>query len=384
MPTPIPRTILATSDPIDICEGFALFPAMGTVRAGVSDRKTLFNERGGGPGFDYDCSFGYSFFAGMCGPAYAVRFQAQGETDRDRIFLEVSEDELAAGFVFGCNLGISLDFQIDTAFGNVNFPLSLTIDLIEELVSLIMELLSSRSRGRGQQSVLQKQDQKTDRELLGSWGIYDEASDQFGETGKLRVDPTFSLPINLLDLIPALKPVNNALGKIGGELAAGPTLGISIPIDVEAIEFTLHADRGGTLVDDVGLPNPRGRVYRTPEFDGGRLAGIEKFGRLDTQEGGYRPSFLAAKLIHSPAFDLRLGVFAELTVAKLFSLGASFDFPLLETLGFRISLGSFTNRLENAVGASRAAADPGEGVLTAADLQPTPVEVVFELQGRPA
>ena len=110
-------THLATSDPLSICNGFALFPGIGTVRAGVSSKETFGTLR------RYQqirCSTGARSRSSItsCSSESAVRPTRSGWTlwstrKNGQVVLTVSGDELQAGFFFGINfqIGVTINLQ---------------------------------------------------------------------------------------------------------------------------------------------------------------------------------------------------------------------------------------------------------------------------------
>ena len=91
MPT-INRTTIATSDPIDICRGFNLFKG-GSLRdatalqLGVTSSRTLLAANPQIAAWRASFDAGYHFFAGVCGPAYAIRFDAPWRDEEQLVAL---------------------------------------------------------------------------------------------------------------------------------------------------------------------------------------------------------------------------------------------------------------------------------------------------------
>src|SRR5438105_593608 len=96
----IKPTVIGTSDPIDLCKGFYLFDG-GSKRVqqlGYRTSRSLLETNPELLAWRFEMDAGFTFFAGVCGPGYAIRFEAEGETSGDEIQLNVSNDEIAAGF----------------------------------------------------------------------------------------------------------------------------------------------------------------------------------------------------------------------------------------------------------------------------------------------
>src|SRR5438045_4159418 len=110
----IPTTKLGTSDPINICEGFNLFAGNNApgLDLGFQSGKTLFAISPQILAWIFDASAGYNFFMGVCGPSWAILFDAAGETNGNQLQLNITNDETAAGFAMGLSLELFANFAI--------------------------------------------------------------------------------------------------------------------------------------------------------------------------------------------------------------------------------------------------------------------------------
>src|SRR5262249_22503466 len=93
----IKRTVLGTSDRIDLCRGFALFPLSvhdkRALQFGSHTSRTLLSLHPEVLAWRFNAHAGYSFSAGVCGPAFALRFEAEGETTGNQVRLKITNDE---------------------------------------------------------------------------------------------------------------------------------------------------------------------------------------------------------------------------------------------------------------------------------------------------
>jgi hypothetical protein len=374
----IRKTTLGTSDPIDICDGLALFKS-GTPREaralqlGFHSTRTLLKTNPQVLAWRFNVDAGYTVFAGVCGPAYALRFDVEGETTGDKISLKVTNDETAAGFMFGITAELFLNFSIDSLairfiadgwnsrfaeeWGTVlSTRVSVSLDLVEILRDFLLKLFGARPDQKN--TKLEKQ-KKTLPERVASWGMYDYQKGSFAaNNGSFQVNPSFSIPINLVALTKTLPPPLNALyladqalQKFWGGAELGPRFTVSVPVSVKLTAIT--------VMD---------AVYENITFKDGMLTGT----------GGREianPRAMAASLSEQPGFDIQLEFYISISVCKLFSLDASV--PLVNItglLGIKIAPGPFSHvvgsdigggpsNLRHAVHDERTAAAPIEVIL---------------------
>ncbi|RYG46953.1 hypothetical protein EON79_08715 [bacterium] len=343
----IAPTRVGTSDDASLCKGFAMFPALGNVNAAISVNDTTSTF------FDTSVSLlllrisaraSAGIFLGSCGPAYGFNFLASGETDGNSLALEVTDDSVEAGFMFGLTLGANVEISIDrlaitwvwdgwnsgirTSWEKFfSSELGIRIDLLGLLFELVLLLLKESGR---EDNPLQKVANLSPT-LLGTYGIVDGAGGQLGEEGRFTVRPTFSLPIDLVHLSPALKAVDKALGALGGGFGLGPTIGVAIPVTAKIASVRLaDASREVTYVRNE--------------------SGGEAFKGTTTGEEIEKPTKMTVQMEHRPGFDLSFGIFYDISILKFLSLGGSVSFGLLQVLGIELSFGAYDNLVDNTIG----------------------------------
>jgi hypothetical protein len=397
----IPQTVIGTSDPPNICDGFYLFA--NNKRAfplGLQAGKTLISISPQILAWIFNASAGYKVFIGQCGPSYALRFDAQGQTAGNKVTLNVSNDETQAGFFIGFTLELFVNFSItqwtlhwvhdgwhshfradwETVFSKT---LDVKFDLINLLVSFIIAVLQEQGE---KDTLLQKVDTVLPN-TTSSWGMFDSRSNQFAaNNGTLNVNPGFQIPINLVPLTEALPPpldlpflINEALEALWGGLQMGPQITVSVPVAVKLTKITVDNQTYGNL-----------------QFNGGQVTGTG--GRATAN-----PKKLGVALSETPGFDIELGVFANVCILKLFNLSGSAELvDLTHLLGINVSTGPFTGQLSTPIGGSPGAgsmagepAMPGGARATRpgpgshgisffgpeGEIAPSPVEVIFEPPG---
>jgi len=348
----IAKTRVGTSDDASICKGFALFPSVGTARAGVSlsdQTKNLLNKTPQILAWKFGVTFGYQFIFGVCGPAYGTAFDVAGtipENSTGRAQFTFSSDNVQAGFFFGASLRVFFSFNVQEyrfrwvwdgwdshLEGYWASAFSASLDIKLDLIAIALDLIKLALKGKD--ALLKKVDVFSPA-LQGCFGMLDGTSGELSNDGTTTVKPTLTFPLNIVPLIPGMRTVVEGLEKLWGALEGGPTLGIVIPTDVSITEVTVK--------DAFGVS----RAYKpidpkTPV----------KNGVMETQgprENVLYPDNISVKLTHSPGFDISLGVYVKVSVCKLFELNASTSFELLDKLGIKVKAGPYDNTVSNTIG----------------------------------
>jgi hypothetical protein len=395
----IPKTVIGTSDPPDICDGFYLFA--NNKRAfplGLQTGQTLLAISPQILAWIFNASAGYNVFIGQCGPSYALRFDAQGQTSGNQITLNVSNDATQAGFFLGFSIELWVNFSIqqwtlhwvrdgwhshfssdwETIFSHT---LDVKFDLINLIVSFILAVLDEQ----GDKNTLLKQVDERLPNTTSSWGMFDSRSNQFAaNNGRLDVNPGFKIPINLVPLTEDLPPpldapfvINEVLEALWGGLQMGPQITVSIPVEVRLTNITVFATGAS-------------QTYGNLKFNGGQVTGTTGGSPMAN------PKKLGVTLSETPGFDIELGVFADVYVLKIFNLSGSANLvDLASLLHVEVNSGPFTDTLKTPIGGSPGpptshgahATRPGPGANGIAfhgpegEIAPSPVEVIFEPPG---
>ncbi len=340
--TNFPTTLLATSQPLNLCspDSIPYFPA-GAIDIGVSSSGSIFSVDPTILVWNFDVSAGWFFFAGMCGPSIALQFNLAGSYDGSSLTATLNGDQIQGGFLFGLTAGVDLNFAISEAslvwvkdgwhshletVWNSKFSTTLNIqfDMIGIILTIVLKILEED----GQTNTLLQKVNDINPNLLASYGLFDEVTNGFVETGDFSVRPGFSLPINFVEFIPGLSEINEALEALAGGLFIGPTIGITIPAQVNLTDI------------EVG-----GQNYSNLQISGSTVSGTS----TGPAGGG---STLEVGLTRTPGLDFTLGIGANISICKIFSLGGSYSVDILELLGIQIDLGTFPTSLSNTVGST--------------------------------
>lgn len=366
----IPKTLIATSDPLSICNGLALFPKLGTFRSGyvgTDMANTIFNVQDQNLLlFRLSANAKYEVIAGICGPAYAVEMELEGETTDGNIELTVEGDEIQAGVLFGLTLSFVLGIQLDTMklkwvwdgwnshFNPswsklLDFHVNLEFDAIEFVYECIELALES-----GHEHTTFKKVPHISNQLIASWGMYDEQKGKFAtNAGKMVATPTLNIPIDITPMIEPLAALNVTLKPLFSRLSFGPLIGIQIPVTVSMKSVTVDNTK-----------------YSNLGFTGEKISGTTT--GADPEE----PTTIDVELEHTAGFDLSFGLFCNLNLVKLFNIGFSTTWPLLKAFHIEPKLGPYSNSLSTSVGKTTAktCSECGDGSLAVFD-------VIFEPPG---
>ncbi|RYG46826.1 hypothetical protein EON79_09075 [bacterium] len=341
----LPSTVLGTSDPVDLCKGFALFPALGTIRAGIqtgNSTKSLFNVSPQVLMWRFNANASYGIFMGICGPAYGFRYEAQGSTDNGTLTMNVSDDIAAGGILMGLNLDFQatisvqrLSFEwvwdgwnshITTSWENAfNVTPEIQVDFIGLILAIIL-YINDQQEGSSKNQLMSKVGSFAPG-LLGSWGFYDQQADQLGDgDGSMTFEPALLIPINLANLVPQLAEINKGLAVIWGGFGVGPQFGISIPTTATVTGFSVDSSQ-----------------YTNLQWDGGTATGT----------GGTEiasPKTLGCSIQHRPGMDFQFGVWAQVYALKLFEIGFSEAVDMLQLLGIEPKFGPYDNSVSSPIG----------------------------------
>ncbi len=356
----IEKTLLATSDPLDLCKGFALFPDVGTVRAGVSSGNSTHNIlkkdaqilvlRG-------NFSFAYELLVGVCGPSYAIKYDLEGTGSGKQVDMKVSNDEMWAGFFVGFTMQFPMSGKVQywkpghwyspwkgKWHDLGSFSINPKIDLLGLILFAIIKIMGPDSALGQVNNFLPG--------LVGSWGFTAFDTSGFVKNGgKMSAEPVMNIPINIIPLIPAVGEVDDELAEIGLKISSGPNLGIGIPVTVE-----------------IGKVDLDGHAYEGPVWNS---SGFTATGDDEVPEN---PSLMSTRVTHSPDLTFLIGWFASASLFKLFSISGTLNIDILSILGLSIKLGTYNNTLSNTVGSEYVDSCNTCG----ADQTARPVKVIFE------
>lgn len=334
----IAETRISTSADGSICTGLPIWPSIGTLSLGMysgnQPKNYLVNVSPKILWFRFTASLFYEFFAGLCGPAFAVSMNLEGETTGNSLSLTVSDDEVQAGMAAGLqfNLGATLKLEHYAVFSGWKTDLDFTPEIDFDIIGLFVSAIKwamQEGGGEGDAEIKPVPNSK------GYWGMVGYSSQSFGYTDTAVAEPKVQIPIDVVPEIEELEAVNVALHALLGELSMGPSIYFGIPVTVKVNSITIDGAKYTGI---------------TPSGDG-KLTGTTS----DTPPFG-NPSKMQVELSHSAGFDFGGGAYAEVSILKIFSLSGSFDVSIigLYAEAFKMEPAStyFNNTLENDIGST--------------------------------
>ncbi len=351
--TTIKKTRIGTSDiEGDICtNGFALFPKIGTLRAGISaGQKPKLKLLSAKPSVwvaSLEFSVTNTVKTGVCGPGYGVRFDLEGNADSDTGTFTLSDDSAAAGFFVGHAIEPALNINL-RAFGKtiVKAKVGKEIDLIAVLIAVIKQFLAKSTKDG---KVADKPETKEkDGVRIGLWGMYDQGAGDLSTKGKMVVRPSYDFPLDIASKLGWLGAVLKALRKVGAKLTFGPGLSVMIPVTIELADIQYQDVRYSPL----SFAN---QAYNGP-----------------ATSPQTRDHAVSTTLSHAPGFDIGLYLFVALKVGKWFSVGnQSPKLPLLKFMGIEqyVTAGPYLNCLGNEEGADKVSGKPCTASADFSDLE---------------
>lgn len=357
--TAISKTKIATSDPVNICQGFAFFPLPGDKQGethrnfplGWNPTWVLWSNSWNIIGCTLSTNGDLDVDMGICGPAYGFKSVISGNLTDNAVQIQVEEDEMNAGFFFGFGGALRGTASIKIPFvGTFSTPPSgIVIDVISLILSRFVDL-STTPVGKFVPSLIRP----------SGYALFGSAKGSFSTSGQMAASPTFSLPIDLVTLYKPLEDLveafNSLTMRIGlkSRFTFGPVIGFQLPI-------TLKVDN--IWIDDA-------------KFGGFTFDTESKFLKGSLEEG-VPPSYpenLTVYLKHAISFGISIGISGGLGIEKLcfISIGISYAITSLMNLPADL-LGSYVNPVRNSIG-NLNVASCGCGDIKDANL----VDVIFE------
>lgn len=336
----IAETRISTSADGSLCTGLPIWPKLGTLNIGAYSANQPKNYLvKGSPKilwYRFTVSLFYEFIAGVCGPGFAVSMNLEGTTNGNSLSLTVSDDEVQAGIAAGLQfeLGATLKIEHYKLFSGWKTDLDtqggIDFDIIGLFISAIKWAMSSAGG-----------DENTDIKSIpnssGYWGMIGYNSKNFGYTDTAVAEPRVHIPIDVVPEIEALEAINLALHALLGELSMGPTIWFGIPVYISINSISL---------DDTKYTN-------ITASGNGKLTGTT------TGPPPGTPLEMQVELAHSAGLDFGVGVYAEISILKIFSLSGNYDLSILDLFGnlFQVpytnnGYTTYYNTLKNSVGST--------------------------------
>lgn len=282
------NTLLATSQPLSICHGFALFPK-GSGPFDPADQRTGIFENLNivdvdtspsiidlvivGVDFPILLQINLACGIGFCGPALAIGSAATGETfDGGTAVVQFTGGEAQGGWALGAAVGFTLDFHIglevwydvlvaDGSFEifGIGFTLNLNFDILGTVIGAIQKALEEEDppdpppAGVSVATSLAPIEPPppgfwtidgVDTGLSGQvWGMFDQTQGPSAmDGGQMIIQPTVVVLIDVAPYIPYVKQLKELVETVGGELATGPSFSLGFPITINVLKLITDGD----------------------------------------------------------------------------------------------------------------------------------------------
>lgn len=353
----IPRTVLGTSDPAKIQEGFALWPALGQSRVAVSTGGSNFQlvnvPQTQVLTFRLVFSTASKLFIGVAGPGYGIRLDASGSSAGSTLTLNIANDVVVAGLLYGINFGVSMNCVtevlvpqwvedgwnsrfIDTWQPLLNLSLDFNIDVIDLIAHLIVGKVVQRNNANTKYNA-----EKSSTNIDGVIGVFNifgatDPGTMAAQSGVCTVAPTFLLPVNLVSFLKLIPKIGAFLVAIENviQLSLGITLNFGFPVDISIVRMSLDASQ-----------------YQNLTWNGAAVTGVTN------GTGPDNPQRVGMAFQHSLStrlnedFELSVGLFMSLTFIKVLSVGITTPtVQIPNLLGQQPTRQSFVNAVSNNIG----------------------------------
>lgn len=338
-------TTLETSPSLDICQGFAIIPTLGTLRASVQGsnvQRSLIDVNHITRGIIWaQAKVDWSYFLGICGPAWAMNTEVSGNYDLpDQPATQLnwagkhgdgSQDGFAGGIQVGLEFSLTWRYYFWTFFtGEIKGDGIFRINLLKTFLDFLIGRASSRgATARGNSNPRPSSQAAMDFDLFltqnGAWK----------NGGSISFSPGMEATMNVIDFIPVVNVINRFVQRIGGNVIAGPVLQVGFPITIAPEQIQIGK-----------------QAYNNLRFENGRTIG-------DRNTVGDNPANGDTNLIltikQSSRIEVAAGIELAVTIGKLFYLGNKWTWSILELLssftGINMSLASdYRNDLSNTIG----------------------------------
>lgn len=346
-------TTLETSPSLDICQGFAIIPTLGTLRASVQGsnvQRQLIDVKIGGKWYNpVDCiaNVNWSYFLGICGPAWAMNTEVSGNYDNPGQaavqlnwagkYGDGSQDGFAGGIQAGLEFAINWRYNIKVPIvsrieGNGEFRIS--------LLKTFLDFLISRA-GSGGSKAQASANARSSPQTSMDFDLFLTKNGDWKSAGTTSFTPGLEATMNILDvlaLIPILswiRTIKNFIERVGGSVVAGPVLGVGFPITIAPEKILI-----GT------------QSYNNLRFENDKTIGDRNAAEDNASN---EATNLTLTIKQSSQIDVKAGIELNFAAGRFFSIGNKWTWSILDLLssftGVDLSQKSdYRNTLANTIG----------------------------------
>lgn len=307
------NTTVGTPGNMNLCAGKAIFPINGsdvTMRLGYQTEFNLISNN--------NVVCGGEFFAGICGPSWAMRTEIEGEITGDTITLNPVNCECTAGTLCGASVSLTLDCHGSVMFIEFAFTLTAELDILELL-------MKAYEYATGKKLLPEVPGAGAERK---SYGVNDGGTTTLGSSLALKRAPACVIQWDLWPLVLAAQPGATEEWKAVKwvfNIAFGPEIKIALNVDLKMTKVTVNAAEYTNL------------VYN--ETTGG-ISGTS----LSPEPAVADP--VSVTFHEVPSITFGVGVFLEFTFVQVFSIRIELVFDILQDLGYSL-FGEYDQNVDN-------------------------------------
>ncbi len=338
-------TTLETSPSLDICQGFAIIPALGTLRASVQGsnvQRQLLNINYTSWFINVIVDVRWSYFFGICGPAWAMNTEVGGNFDNpDQPAVQLNwagkygdgtQDGFAGGIQVGLEFAVTWNYDIfpprifPRLQGNGEFRIN--------ILKTFLDFLISRASAGGSGAKGSDKPRTSSQGTL-DFDMFQTKNGEWKSKGNIQMTPGIEGTLNVIDLIPFTKAANALLQRFGGTIIAGPVVQVGFPITIAPSEIVIGKQSYNNLRFDAN---------RTI---GDRNAGGDKADNPDTK--------LTLNIKQTSRVEVRVGIELAISHSRFGYFGQKWTWSIVDFISALagVPLGTDTdafNALENTIG----------------------------------
>jgi hypothetical protein len=338
-------TTLETSPSLDICQGFAIIPSLGTLRASVQGsnvQRVLIDVNFESFFINVIVNVRWSYFFGICGPAWAMNTEVGGNFDNpDQPAVQLNwagkygdgtQDGFAGGIQVGLEFALTWNYDIfpprifPRLQGNGEFRINILKTFLDFLIT---RAGSSNSSAKGSDKP------RTSNAGTLDFDMFQTRNGEWKSKGNIQLTPGIEGTLNVIDLIPFTKAANALLQRFGGNVIAGPVVQVGFPITIAPSEIVIGKQSYNNLRFDAS---------RTI---GDRNAAGDKADNADTK--------LTLNIKQTSRVEVRVGIELALSHSRFGYFGQKWTWSIIDFISALagVNLGTDTdafNALENTIG----------------------------------
>ncbi len=338
-------TTLETSPSLDICQGFAIIPSLGTLRASVQGsnvQRVLIDINFTSFFINVIVNVRWSYFFGICGPAWAMNTEVGGNFDNpDQPAVQLNwagkygdgtQDGFAGGIQVGLEFALTWSYDIypprifPRLQGNGEFRINILKTFLDFLIT---RASSSGSSAKGSDTP------RTSGQGTLDFDMFITRNGEWKSKGNIQMTPGIEGTLNVIDLIPFTRAVNALVQRFGGNVIAGPVVQVGFPITIAPSEIIIGK-----------------QSYNNLRFDAGRTIGDRNAAGDQAANDDTR---LTLNIKQTSRVEVRVGIELAISHSRFGYFGQKWTWSIIDFISALagVPLGTDTdafNNLQNTIG----------------------------------